>query len=206
MNAEQVGAGSTVSSAPIQDPHPSGTGTTENVDRIREILFGSQMREYAQRFTQLEERLLRETSDLKTEVRRRLDSLEAYTRQEIDALSDRLKTERSERTETIERISLEADKAARALERRLVQSDDQVSRELRELRQLTLERHRSLSDELTQCVNRSEMLQTRRLEELRANAVDRVALASLLAEVALRIRGEALVPGVEDSNSAGAGR
>ena len=48
------------------------------------------------------------------------------------------------------------------------------------------------------------MLQNRRLEELRANAVDRIALASLLAEVALRIRGESPVPSVEDTLSAAA--
>ena len=40
----------------------------------------------------------------------------------------------------------------RALERRLAQFDEQVSKDLRELRQLILERHRSLSDELTQSV------------------------------------------------------
>jgi hypothetical protein len=164
------------------------------------------MREYGQRFAQLEERLLRETSELKTEIRRRLDSLEAYTRQEVEALSGRLKTERNERAETLERVSREAGDATRALERRLTQSDEQVSKDMRELRQLVLERHRNLSDELTQCVGRSEMLQNHRLEELRANSVDRIALASLLAEVALRIRGESLVPGVEDTLGAGAGR
>jgi seryl-tRNA synthetase len=205
MNPEEVGDESAVSSVSVQTPHAS-VGATENVDRIREILFGSQMREYGQRFSQLEERLLRETSELKTEVRRRLDSLEAYTRQEVDALSDRLKTERNERTQTVDRVFREATDATRALERRLNQSDEQVSKDLRELRQLMLERHRTLSDELTQCVSKSELLQNRRLEELRANAVDRIALASLLAEVALRIRGESLVPGVEDTLSAGAGR
>jgi hypothetical protein len=205
MNPEEMGNGSAVSSMSIQNVHPS-VGATENVDRIREILFGSQMREYGQRFAQLEERLLRETGELKTEVRRRLDSLEAYTRQEVEALADRLKTERNERTETMDRTSREASEATRALERRLLQFDEQVSKDMRDLRQLILERHRNLSDELTQCVGKSEMLQNRRLEELRANAVDRMALASLLAEVALRIRGESLVPGVEDTLSAGAGR
>ena len=203
MNPEEVGDESAASSVSIQNAHPS-VGPTENVDRIREILFGSQMREYGQRFGHLEERLLRETSELKTEVRRRLDSLEAYTRQEVEALSDRFKTERDERTQTVDRVSREASDATRALERRLIQSDEQVLKDLRELRQLMLERHRTLSDELTQCVGKSEMLQNRRLEELRANAVDRIALASLLAEVALRIRGESLVPRVEDTLSAGA--
>src|SRR5574340_1186041 len=116
MNPERVSEESAASTVPIQN---SGAGSTENVDRIREILFGSQMREYEQRFAQLEERLMRETAELKTDVRRRLDSLEACTRQEIEALSDRLKAERSERMETVSRLSREAGDATRALEARL---------------------------------------------------------------------------------------
>lgn len=200
MNPEGPGG---VPAMPLQS---SVAGTTENVDRIREILFGSQMREYGQRFANLEERLLRETGELKMEVRRRLDSLEAHTRQEFDALSERLRTERAERTETINRVSREAGDATRELEGRLAKTDEQVSRDIRDVRQLILDRQRALSDELTQCVSRSELLQSRRLEELRGNAVDRVALASLLAEVALRIRGESLAAGVEDTLSAGANR
>jgi seryl-tRNA synthetase len=205
MDREEVGAESAVSSVSMQGGHTSA-GATENVDRIREILFGSQMREYGQRFAQLEERLLRETGELKNEVRRRLDSLEAYAKQEIEALSDRLRIERNERTEAAERASREVADATRSLERRVVQSEEQLSKDMREIRQLILERQRSLSDELTQCVSKSEMLQNRRLEELRASATDRIALASLLAEVAMRIRGESLVRGVEDTLSAGAGR
>ena len=179
-------------------------GPTENVDRIREILFGSQMREYAQRFVQLEERLIRETGDLKAEVRRRLDSLEAYTRQEVEALANRLSTERSERTEAGDRVSREFNDMVRSLERRLIQSDEQVSKDLRELRQLTLERNRTLTDEVTQTIANAEMLQNRRLEELRASAVDRFAMANFLTELGLRIRGDFNVTGIGDSADAGA--
>jgi DNA anti-recombination protein RmuC len=189
----------------MQNAH-SVVGASENVDRIREILFGSQMREYGQRFARLEERLLRETGELKTELRRRLDSLEAYTRQEVEALSDRLRTERNERLERMDRMARDAGDSTRALEKRVAQTDEQVSKDLREVRQSLLDRHRALSDELTQCVGKLEELQNRRLEELRGNAVDRAALGDLLREMALRIRGESLVSGVEDAVSAGAGR
>jgi len=199
MNAEETGA----VPAPLQS---GATGSTENVDRIREILFGSQMREYGQRFAILEERLLRETGDLKMELRRRLDALETYTKHEFESLSDRLRTERVERTESVNRVSREAGDATRELESRLAKTDEQMSRDLREVRQLILDRQRALSDELTQCVTRSELVQTRRLEELKDHTVDRVALASLLGEVAMRIRGESLAAGMEESLSAGAGR
>jgi hypothetical protein len=180
-------------------------GPTENVDRIREILFGTQMRGYDQRFAQLEERLMRETGELKSEVRRRLDSLEAYTRQELESLSDRQNTERSERREALDRLSRDLAEATRGLEKRVIHSDEQMAKDLRELRQVMMDRHRTLADELTQCVGKAELLHNRHLEELRADTMDRVALANLLAEVALRIRGEFRVPDIEDAN-AGANR
>lgn len=206
MSPEAIRVETSLQTVSAQGAPAAIPGATENVDRIREILFGSQMREYGQRFVQMEERLLRETSELKSEVRRRLDSLEAYTRQEIDSLSDRHKTERAERTESDERVLRELTEVARGLERRLLQSDEQLTKDLRDLRQMMHERHRNLSDELTQCVGKMEIMQTRRLEELRGTSMDRMALASLLAEVALRIRGEFRVPGMEDAANAGAGR
>ena len=51
----------------------------ENVDRIREILFGSRMREYAQQFLQMEDRLARETAELKAEFGRRMESRKFIT-------------------------------------------------------------------------------------------------------------------------------
>jgi len=182
-------------------PDPS-----ENVDRIREILFGAQMREYAQRFAQLEERLLRETSELKGEVCRRLESAETYTKQEIESLADRQKSERTERTELVERISRNLSEETMALERRLVHSDEQLATDLREVRQSLLERHRNLLDELTQCVGRLETLQNRRMDEIHASSVDRLALANLLSEVSMRIRGEFQVPGMEEMIDAGVER
>jgi uncharacterized protein with von Willebrand factor type A (vWA) domain len=179
-------------------------GPTENVDRIREILFGSQMREYGQRFVQLEEKLIRETGELKAEVRRRLDSLETLMRQEVEALANRLGTERTERTESGDRISREFNEQVRSLERRFNQSEEQVSKDLRELRQVTVERNRSLTEELTEAIANAEKLQNRRLEELRASAVDRFALANFLTELGLRVRGEFHVTGIGDSADAGA--
>lgn len=62
-----------------QNPPPGA----ENVDRIREIIFGAQMRDYDLRFARIEERILRESADLRSETKRRLDSLETYIRQEL---------------------------------------------------------------------------------------------------------------------------
>ena len=53
-----------------------------NIDKVRDILFGGQMRDYDRRFQKLEERLLQETSELKDDVRKRLAALEQFMKQE----------------------------------------------------------------------------------------------------------------------------
>ena len=66
-----------------------------NVDRIRNILFGSQMRDYDGRFQKLEERLAREASELRSELQRQLQALEAFMKGEAESMA--AKGEQSER-------------------------------------------------------------------------------------------------------------
>ena len=68
-----------------------------SVEKIREILFGSQIKNYEARFARLEEALARETSEIKDTMRRRLDSLEAFFKSETESLAARLKSERRAR-------------------------------------------------------------------------------------------------------------
>jgi len=108
-----------------------------NLDKVREILFGGQMREVERRLARLEERLLKETQDLKEDVKQRLGALETFARQEAVSLADQLKGERAERLES-----------AGTLERRHTALDEQLSKGQRELRQQILEQHQRLSDDM----------------------------------------------------------
>src|SRR5277367_2053474 len=74
----------------------SGAG---NVDKIRDILFGTQMRDYEARFARLEETVAKETADLRETSRRRFEQLETFIKKELEALEARIKMEREERTE-----------------------------------------------------------------------------------------------------------
>jgi len=176
------------------------SGPAENVEQIREILFGPQMREYGQRLTRMEERLSQETAELKAEVRRRLEALEVYTRQEVNDLGERLRTERGERTESDNRLSQVLTDSVKSLERNLMESDEQMSNVLRELRQATFDRIKDILDDLTKQISTIESSQNRSIEELRGRGIDRFALASLFTEVALRVRGEFGVMGLGESD------
>jgi hypothetical protein len=60
-----------------------------NVDKIRDILFDTNMREYEKRFARLEERLAKSSGALREDLKKRFDSLESYVREEMESLSQR---------------------------------------------------------------------------------------------------------------------
>ena len=204
MSAQDAASEAATRVAPSGNGPASASGRAENVERIRDILFGPQMREYRQRLVQIEERFLHEAEELKGEVRRRLDSLEAYTHQEVNELAERLKAERSERAESASQLARALADSVKSLEQRWMQSDERSSKDLRELRQLTFDRLKSLLDDVTLRISTLEGLQHRHIEDLRATTIDRYELASLLTEVAMRIRGEFAGPDSVEVPDAGA--
>ena len=170
----------------------------ESLDKVRDILFGSQSREYEKRFARLEERLLKEASDLRDELRKRFDTLEVYTKKEVESLSARLKAEHEQRTESAKEISREHKEASRTFEKKTSQLDEQLTASQRELRQQILDQSKSISDEIRR--NHEAMAATleRATAELRDEKTDRAALAALFMEVAMRLNNEFKIPDAED--------
>jgi hypothetical protein len=72
----------------------------ESLEKVRDILFGSQSREYEKRFARLEERLLKEAADLRADLKKRFDTLEIYIKKEVESLMTQMKAEREERTQS----------------------------------------------------------------------------------------------------------
>ena len=63
-------------------------GEAGSVDKIRDILFGAQMRDYEARFARLEEQLMKETAEIRETSRRRSEQLESYILREFKAVRD----------------------------------------------------------------------------------------------------------------------
>jgi seryl-tRNA synthetase len=179
----------------VQPAEDMGGG---NLDKVRDILFGGQMRDYERRFQRVEERLAQETAELKEEVRRRLSALEQYVRQETESLSERIRAESEERSDGAKELSREAREAAKALERKTGQLDDQIGKVQRESRQQVLELQQRLSDEIRARLDEASSRMARETAELRADKTDRATLAALLTEMAMRLNDELSIPGLDD--------
>jgi seryl-tRNA synthetase len=170
-----------------------------NIDKVRDILFGGQMRDYERRFQRLEGRLTQEISELKDDVRKRLAALEQFMTQESASLADRITKEHDERTDATRDLAHEAREAAKAFEKKTGQLDDQIGRVQRDLRQQLLDLQQRMSDDLREKIDDVLARLTRESSELRNDKTDRASLAALLTEMAMRLNGDirSLTPGDE---------
>ncbi len=162
----------------------------ENLDRVREILFGSQIRNYEKRLNRLEERLVKECATLRDDTRKRLDSLETYIKREVDLLADRLKSERAERDKTVEELAQDFKDTIKSLEKKFAQLDEQVTQSERNLRQHTLEISKSWNDEIQQKSEEVLAVLEREAKEIRKDKANRSTLVTLLTEMAMRLNNE----------------
>jgi hypothetical protein len=183
---------------PPAAPKPAEEAGAGNVDKIRDILFGSHMRDYEARFTRLEQTLAQESAELRETTRKRLDDLEAFVKNEIDALHARFKSERDERSVSVTSLAGDLRGLADALHRKIADVDDHHSATHHELREQLLQHGRDINDQIMAKQREVTSLLEQRFHELHSGKTDRAALASLFNEVALRLNNEFKVPSTTD--------
>jgi hypothetical protein len=185
-----------------EQSNPSEAETDElsgggSVDKIREILFGIQMRDYEKRFVRLEERLLKEASDLRDETKQHFDALELYIKHELEALGERLVAEQNTRADSLEQLSKGVKDTFRAVDKKTAQMDEQSAKSQREIREQMLDQSKTLSDDMRQKYSELLAALEREATELRTDKTDRSALAALFTEVAMRLNNDFKIPGAE---------
>ncbi len=183
--------------APAPNAPPAANGAApDNLERTRELLFGSVQREIEKRFARLEERLTREMGETRDEFRRRLGQFEVHTKGEIESLSAQLVAEREERSRLFKAAGGERAAAHGSLEEKIAQLVESSGRATRDLTNQTRDQHRLIAEEMQQKFDTLSANLHREAAELRDEKTDRVALADMLSELALRLRRE--VPGLPE--------
>ncbi|MGF1938680.1 MAG: hypothetical protein RM347_030695 [Nostoc sp. ChiQUE02] len=165
-------------------------GENSNLDKVREILFGNQIRDVEKRFTRLEEYLVKELGNMRDETRKRLDALEIYIKQEVDSLTDRLKNEQAERDVQVKGVAEESKSMITSLEKKITQFDQQSTNSQRELHEQILNQSKSLQDDIQQKSQEILALLQREAQELRRDKTDRSNLAAIFTELAIRLNAE----------------
>ena len=165
-----------------------------NVDKIRDILFGGQMRDYDQRFAELEKRLGQSIDRLGRDIEKRIDRLDSYARREIDKLTDQLKTEKKDRIADGKRGAGDLKELTDQVETWFADVDDQLATEAKDLRTSLHEQHEALSQLISETHEQLNEALNAESRALTDSKLAREDLAGLLSEVALRLQNDFKLP------------
>lgn len=161
-----------------------------NVEKIRDIIFGNQMRDYERQFKRLENRILKEVTTLREETLKRFDVLETYLNKEVESLNDAVKTEKTDRKLSAKDLTNQLNKLSKATEQKTTKLENQIVEKNRDLRQQLLDQSKSLTDDLRKKYIETTEAVENAAEDLRSEKVDRSTLAELLTEMALRLSND----------------
>jgi hypothetical protein len=169
-------------------PEEAGPGETpESLDKVRDILFGGQMRAVDARLASLEERLQRELTAFRVDTQRQLSDTESYIKKEIDALGERLAGERAKRAEDGKALAAELKETVSTFEKRVANLDDSTSKADAELRTAILEYSKSTASQINQLSSDLSSELQRAVLELRGEKLDTATLIQLFSDVALHL-------------------
>ncbi len=158
-----------------------------SVEKIRDILFGSQMRDYEKKFAELKERMQEEVAHLREESQKRFEMIEGYIKDEVESMSERLRKEHDERSESFKEILQEQKDTTRALEKKISQLDDELTKHTRELRQQILDKSQSLSEDIRKKRDEAAAALDRATQGLRTSKVNRALLSEIFVNMAMRL-------------------
>ena len=164
------------------------TGSEESVDKIRDIIFGPQMRDYERKFAQLEDRIMKEVKRLQDEMDKRLTALEQSIDRELDELVKRLDGEHGDRLAAEQDLSETLASHVEQLRAELAGVDE-------ELKQQIDQQARALNKEIKTRQSATDKRLEQETGSLRESKVDRSALTELFNELAARIAGEKAAEG-----------
>jgi vacuolar-type H+-ATPase subunit I/STV1 len=182
-------------SKPMADPKkPAADGADRNVDQIRDILFGGQMRDYERRFQELNQRLEADLARLRDTQEKRLAQIDKRIDDQLEKLGKLVRQEVQDRNSAVDDLESRLQQAARTARVEINKSLEGLSHELtgsdERLRGALVDLHTTAAARATD----TESALARTSAELRAEKVGRDDLAALLTEFALRLKGDFDLP------------
>ncbi|MDR4495991.1 MAG: hypothetical protein AB7P17_08480 [Nitrospirales bacterium] len=159
-----------------------------SLDKVRDILFGAQSREFEKRFSLLETRLLDESRALRQELIRSFDDLKAHMNQEVQGLVGQLHQEQGQRATNIQEVGQAVKTVESQLSQRVAELAQQASTQFQTLGSDLHAQKAELMEQHQQAINRIEDQHREAVKELQSEKTDRAVLAEMLMEVALRLK------------------
>jgi hypothetical protein len=119
-----------------------------SLEQVRDILFGSQQREFARRLARTDAHMAAQAEELRSETKRRVDVLEMHVKKETEALTAAIEAQRSAQLDALNNALRESREAVHLLEGRLKRVEEVLARSQRDFREQLLEQAKAFIDEV----------------------------------------------------------
>ena len=159
-----------------------------SLDKVRDILFGAQSREFDQRVHALEERLLQESSNLREELTRSLEALKTHFTEEVSQLTHHIQQEEKGRITSLEDMGQVIKTLGVNLEDQLSQLGQQANQQTDVLEQQIAKQKADLTEYQTKQMAELQQQFQEGIQLLKNEKTDRAALAEMLMDLALRLK------------------
>lgn len=159
----------------------------DNVDKIRDILFGNQMREFDRKFAQLEDRIASDFTAMRQENTYQIESLQNFVESEIEILSDKIASEEKTRVEQLDELDADLKKSVKQIDKKLVELGKSLDNLSRDTNQKILKQSQDHNAELSKQIEQSRKRMDEYKEELALGKVDKLALAEMLNGLAMQL-------------------
>lgn len=170
-----------------------------NIDKIRDILFGVQVREFEQKISALETRFNSELKTIREESREKIEKLEQIVNREIGTLTDEIQGEKNSRADALRTVSGEIERTSNLLEEKFTKFSAVTARNEDEIRTQIRDRSVELEGSIRRKLEEIVAAVDQETKEIRDQKADRAALADLFTEMAMRLAKEFADTQAEDN-------
>lgn len=160
----------------------------QNVDKIREILFGAQIRDYDSRFSQLEQRLVAENEKMGQFLEKRLTGIATATQRELAGLAEQIENQKNSLASWQSESRSDLQSTSHQMGERLNDLDDMLAKETSALRNDLSEQYNSLIELVKKTRASVDDSVARESNQLQQGKVGREDLSALLADLAARLK------------------
>lgn len=159
------------------------TKETENISKIRDILFGNNLTELEKRLTKTESFLRVEITSLDEKLTNRFDELKSSAKESFTAIDSQLQNEKEKSEKEIIQLREELYQIRQSVR----QLDEKFSSEFGAIKQWLIEQQDGLSKQHQKTINDLKFQLFGQVDDLRQSKVERSALAVILSEIAMQM-------------------
>lgn len=161
-----------------------------NVDKIRDLLVGNQLRDFDDKLEQLEEQISGDLASIRQENALQMESLKTFIESEIDILASKLAGEEKSRITDMDELQAELQKTAKKMDEKFTQTGKSLDSQSRDINQKILKQSQDFTTEMNAQIEQTRKRMDTYKQQLSSSKVDRSGLAEMLNTLALQINAD----------------